>query len=54
VAPLAEPWLKTGKLVRVLERHDPDPWPIYVYRVQRAPVPARVRLVYDALIEVLR
>jgi len=54
VAPLAEPWLKTGKLVRVLERHDPEPWPIYVYRVQRAPVPARVRLVYDALIEVLR
>lgn len=54
VAPLAEPWLKSGHLVRVLERHDPEPWPIYVYRVQRAPVPARVRLVYDALIEILR
>lgn len=54
VAPLAEPWLKSGQLVRVLERHDPEPWPIYVYRVQRVPVPARVRLVYDALIEVLR
>ncbi|MGJ7493344.1 LysR family transcriptional regulator [Variovorax sp. ZT4R33] len=54
VAPLAEPWLKSGHLVRVLERHDPEPWPIFVYRVQRAPVPARVRLVYDALIEVLR
>lgn len=54
VAPLAEPWLASGHLVRVLERFDPDPWPIYVYRVQRTPVPARVRLVYDALIEVLR
>lgn len=54
VAPLAEPWLASGRLVRVLEKHDPEPWPIYVYRVQRAPVPARVRLVYDALIEVLR
>ena len=54
VAPLALPWLASGQLVRVLDRHDPEPWPIYVYRVQRAPVPARVRLVYDALIEVLR
>lgn len=54
VAPLAEPGLKSGQLVRVLERHDPEPWPIYVYRVQRAHVPARVRLVYDALIAVLR
>jgi DNA-binding transcriptional LysR family regulator len=51
---VAEPWLRSGHLVRVLERHEPEPWPIYVYRVQRAPVPARVRLVYDALIEVLR
>lgn len=51
---MAEPWLRSGHLVRVLERHEPEPWPIYVYRVQRAPVPARVRLVYDALIEVLR
>ena len=54
IAPLAEPWIKSGQLVRVLERHDPEPWPIYVYRVQRAPVPARVKLVYDALVEVLR
>jgi len=54
VEPLAEPWIRSGHLVRVLERHEPEPWPIYVYRVQRSPVPARVRLVYDALIEVLR
>lgn len=54
VAPLAEPGLRAGRLVRVLERHEPPPWPICVYRVQRTPVPARVRLVYDALIEVLR
>ena len=54
VAHLAEPWIQSGQLVRVLQKHEPEPWPIYVYRVQRAPVPARVRLIYDALIEVLR
>lgn len=54
VAPLAEAGLKSGRLVRVLEAHDPAPWPIFVYRVQRAPVPARVKLVYDGLVSVLR
>ena len=50
----AEPWLESGALVPVLEADAPEPWPIYVYRSQRAPVPARVRLVYDELIRVLR
>lgn len=54
IGALAEPWMKTGALVPVLEADAPEPWPIYVYRSQRAPVPARVRLVYDALIRVLR
>lgn len=54
VGVLAEPWLASGHLVKVLEAHDPQPWPVYVYRVQRSPVPARVRLVYDELIRVLR
>ena len=54
IAPLAEPWLQTGALVAVLEAEAPEPWPINVYRPQRAPVPARVRLVYDELIRVLR
>ncbi|WP_198083205.1 LysR family transcriptional regulator [Variovorax sp. E3] len=54
IGALAEPWMKTGALVPVLEADAPEPWPIYVYRSQRAPVPARVRLVYDELIRVLR
>ena len=54
VAPLAEPLLRSGELVAVLEAEAPEPWPIHVYRSQRAPVPARVRLVYDALLRALR
>jgi DNA-binding transcriptional LysR family regulator len=54
VAPLAEPLLASGELVAVLEAEAPEPWPIHVYRSQRAPVPARVRLVYDALLRTLR
>lgn len=53
-SPLAEPWLQSGALVTVLAADEPEPWPIHVYRPQRAPVPARVRLVYDALVRALR
>lgn len=51
---LAEAWLQSGALVPVLAEEAHDPWPIQVYRPQRAPVPARVRLVYDALVGALR
>ncbi|CAN5694376.1 LysR family transcriptional regulator [soil metagenome] len=51
---LAEPWLQSGALVPVLAAEAHEPWPIQVYRPQRAPVPARVRLVYDALVGALR
>lgn len=54
VGPLAEPLLQSGALVPVLEAEAPEPWPIHVYRSQRAPVPARVRLVYDELVRALR
>ena len=54
IGPLAEPWLQSGAMVEVLAADAPEPWPIHVYRPQRAPVPARVRLVYDELIRVLR
>lgn len=54
VGPLAEPLLRSGELVAVLEAEAPEPWPIHVYRSQRSPVPARVRLVYDELLRVLR
>lgn len=53
VAPLADPWLQSGHLVAVLEADAPEPWPVHVWRAQRAPVPARVRLVYDALVRAL-
>jgi DNA-binding transcriptional LysR family regulator len=53
VAPLADPGLQSGALVPVLDAEAPEPWPVYVYRVQRSPVPARVRLVYDELVRVL-
>ncbi|SFQ25336.1 LysR family transcriptional regulator [Variovorax sp. 770b2] len=52
--PLAEPLIASGELVEMLEGEAPEPWPIHVYRSQRAPVPARVRLVYDELVRVLR
>jgi DNA-binding transcriptional LysR family regulator len=52
--PLAEPLIASGELVEMLEAEAPESWPIHVYRSQRAPVPARVRLVYDELVRVLR
>ena len=54
IGPLAAPWLQSGALVAVLEADAPEPWPIQVYRPQRSPVPARVRLVYDALIRAFK
>lgn len=54
IGPLAEPWLQSGAMVEVLAADAPEPWPVHVYRPQRAPVPARVRLVYDELIRVIR
>lgn len=50
---LVIPHIRAGRLLPVLENAAPDPWDIYVYRPQRAPVPSRVRLIYDRLIEVL-
>ena len=47
------PHLKSGRLVSVLDGEAPDPWPIYVYRPRRAPVPPRVRVVYDQIIAAL-
>ena len=53
VSYLAQPLLRTGKVVSVLDEHAPEPWPVYVYRPQRGPVPARIRLVFDAMLEAL-
>lgn len=50
---LAMPHIHAGRLVPVLVEVAPDPWDLYVYRPQRAPVPSRVRLVYDELVDLL-
>lgn len=50
---LAAPHLAEGRLVRLLPGLAPEPFTLWVYRAQRAPVPARVRLVYDTLVQAL-
>jgi DNA-binding transcriptional LysR family regulator len=50
---MALPHIQSGRLVPVLEECQPDPWDLYVYRPQRGPVPARIRLVFDHIVEAL-
>ena len=50
-APLAQPHLRAGRLVEVLPEFRPEPWGLSVYRPQRGPVAARIRLVFDRLVE---
>jgi DNA-binding transcriptional LysR family regulator len=50
---LTIPHIRAGRLVRVLEEHTPPPWDLYVYRPQRGPVPARIRIVYDQILVAL-
>jgi len=51
---LAKPLLASGGLVRLLPAQEPTPWPLSLYRPQRGPVPARVRLLFDFLRDELR
>jgi DNA-binding transcriptional LysR family regulator len=46
---LAKPLLERGELVRLLPELEPTPWPLSLYRPQRGPVSARVRLLFDFL-----
>lgn len=46
---MAKPHIHARRLVPVLQKQAPTPWGIYVYRPQRGPVPARVRLVFDQI-----
>lgn len=46
---LAAPHIQAGTLVQVLPEITPTPWNVYVYRANKSPVPARIRLVYDWL-----
>jgi DNA-binding transcriptional LysR family regulator len=48
---LAQPYISEGRLVTVLHEFTPPPWDIYVYRPQRGPVPARIRIVYDQILK---
>jgi DNA-binding transcriptional LysR family regulator len=50
---LVLPHIRSGRLVPVLEAHTPAPWDLYVYRPQRRPLPARIRIVYDRIVEAL-
>ncbi|CAM2155517.1 HTH-type transcriptional regulator PgrR [Pararobbsia alpina] len=50
---LALPLIREGRLVSILEELRPEPSTIYVYRPHRAPVPPRIRLVFDALCEIM-
>ena len=47
---IAIPHLQSGALVEVLATQAPMPWALSVYRPQRTPVPARIRVVYDCLV----
>jgi DNA-binding transcriptional LysR family regulator len=53
VSYLAQPLLRAGKVISVLDGYAPEAWPVYVYRPQRGPVPARIRLVFDAMLAAL-
>ncbi|BBF85120.1 regulatory protein, LysR:LysR, substrate-binding precursor [Aquitalea magnusonii] len=48
---LAIPLLRAGRLQAVLPALQPTPWNLNLYRPQRGPVPARIRLVYDHLLQ---
>lgn len=47
---LAIPHLRAARLVQILPDISPPPWEIYVYRPQKGPVAARVRMVFDWLV----
>ncbi|HTJ96256.1 MAG TPA: LysR family transcriptional regulator [Rhodocyclaceae bacterium] len=47
----AIPYLRNGELVSVLDELSPAPWTVNIYRPQRGPVAARVRVVFDWLVE---
>lgn len=48
---LAMPYIRSGELVQVLQEFTPPPWDLYVYRPQRRPLPARIRIVYEGIVE---
>lgn len=51
--PMVRSYLRNKKLIEVMKDHSTETWTLYVYRPQRSPVPKRVRLVFDHLVESL-
>lgn len=47
---MAIPLLRAGKLQALLPALQPTPWKLHLYRPQRGPVAARIRVVYDHLL----
>ncbi|HEP6429291.1 LysR family transcriptional regulator [Burkholderia cenocepacia] len=47
---LVRPYVRKGRLVRVLPNLEPEPWKLHVYRPRRGPMPRRIRVVYDELV----
>jgi Transcriptional regulator len=50
---LALPWLKSGKLIQILNGETSPVWRLYLYRPQRGPVPLRIRALFDYLADEL-
>jgi DNA-binding transcriptional LysR family regulator len=50
---LVLPAIRCGQLCTILNEQRPPPWELFLYRPQRGPVPARIRLVYERLAESL-
>jgi DNA-binding transcriptional LysR family regulator len=50
---LVLPAIRSGQLCTILNEQRPPPWELFLYRPQRGPVPARIRLVYERLAESL-
>jgi DNA-binding transcriptional LysR family regulator len=53
-ATLVTDYLKKGTLIELMPEAKSKPWPLTVYMVRRQPVPARIRLTFDALVKALR
>jgi DNA-binding transcriptional LysR family regulator len=51
---LAFEYLRSGALKALLPEVAPKPWPLSVYRSRRDPVPPRVRLGFDAIVEAFK
>ncbi|MBR8385950.1 LysR family transcriptional regulator [Burkholderia cenocepacia] len=47
---LVRPYVRKGRLVRMLPSLEPEPWKLHVYRPRRGPMPRRIRVVYDELV----